>query len=198
MERGRPDIPCLLLPQHAPQPLLQLVGGLVCEGDGQDLPWAGRLHSTEVLHQWALLLSFRCGSCDVLLQECHGVLVHRYRDILTVAAPPVAQQVGHAVDKHRSLTGAGAGQQQQWSLRCQHALLLAGVQLLKISGDGSAPRRYESSFQVRHVAASLFSFLLLILIHAATPVNCLRKLCRIFVRFCLTRTIVRFIMRNRT
>ena len=191
VERGSPHILGHLLPQHAAQSFLQLVGGLIGKGDGQHLPRAGRLHGAEILHQRALLV---VRGLDVFLQKRGLVLRHRDGDVRAVAAPTVAQQVGHAVDEHRGLAGAGTGQQQQRPLRGQHTLPLAGVQLLKISGDGGLPRRDESSFQFRHTEASLFSFLHLILIHAPPPVNLSRKFCRIFVRFVLTRTIVRFIM----
>ena len=188
---GRPHVLRHLLPQHTAQPLLQLVGGLIGKGDGQHLPRAGGLHGAEVLHQRTLLLVGRFG---VFLQKRRHVLRHGGGDIRTVAAPPVAQQIGHAVDKHRGLAGPGARQQQQRPLCGQHALLLARVQLLEVGGNGSTPRRDKSSLQFRHEEASLFSFLPSILIQHRPAVNRYRKISRNFVRFMLTRTPVRLIM----
>ena len=168
MKCGRPHILRHLLPQHTAQPLLQLVGGLIGKGDGQNLPRAGGLHGAEVLHQRTLLL---VGLFGVILQKRRHVLRHRDGDIRTVAAPPVAQQIGHAVDKHRGLAGPGARQQQQRPLCGQHALLLARVQLLEVGGNGSTPRRDKSSLQFRHEEASLFSFLPSILIQYRPAVN---------------------------
>ena len=191
VERGGPDVLRHLLPQHPAQPLLQLVGGLIGEGDGQHLPWLRRLHGTEVLHQRALLL---CRLPDVGLEKRRLVLRDRHGDLMGIAAAAVAQQIGHAVDQHRGFPRSGAGQQQQRPLRGQHTLQLAWIQLLKISGDGRAPRRKKSLFQFRHGTASLFSVLFSIIIQKCPPVNRSLKLYRIFVRFLLTRTIVRFIM----
>ena len=162
VERGRPHILRHILPQHSAKPLLQLVGGLVGKGDGQHLPRAGGLHGAEVLHQRTLLLVGRFG---VFLQKSRHILCHGDGDIRTVTAPPIAQQIGHTVNKNRGLTRSGACQQQQRSLRGQHAFPLAWVQLLKVGGNGSTPRLDKSSLQFRHAEASLFSFLPSILIH---------------------------------
>ena len=150
MECGGPDVPGLL-PQHPLQPVLQFIGGLVGEGDGQYLPGAGRLDSAEVGHQRALRCVRRLG---VLLQKGHLVLCDGDGDLLRVAAAAIAQQVGHPVDQHGGLTRACAGQEQQRAFRGQHALPLAWVQVLIVHGDGAAPRRDKAFLKFRHGASS--------------------------------------------
>ena len=149
VERGRPHVLRHILPQHTAQPLLQLVGGLIGKGDGQHLPRAGGLHGAEVLHQRTLLLVGRFG---VFLQKRRHVLRHGDGDIRTVAAPPVAQQIGHAVDKHRGLAGssfpsyrASSSTRQplaDHSSACGKNRSFSGQAASRISG---APSRYVSS-----------------------------------------------------
>ena len=100
VERGGPHVGGGLLPQHDAQAVLQLVGGLVGEGDGQHLPGAGRLDGAEVGHQRALGL---VRVLDVLLQERYLVLGGGDRDLVCVAAAAIAQQVGDTVDQHGGL-----------------------------------------------------------------------------------------------
>ena len=156
VERGRPHVGGHLLPQHPAKALLQLVGGLVGKGDSQHLPGARRLHRAQVFHQRALSRIRRSG---VLLQKLHLVLGDGDGDLVRVAAAAEAQQVGHPVDQHRGLAGAGASQQQQRPLGGQNALPLAGVQVAVFCGDGIVPRLDKSSFQICHGCLA-FPFLL--------------------------------------
>ena len=142
VESGCPHIQGLL-PQHPLQALLQLPGGLVGEGNGQHLPWPGRLHGTQILHHGPHLL---LGVLDILLQKRHLVLGDRNGDLLRVAAPAIAQQVCHPVNEHRGLAGARTRQQQQRPLSGQHALPLHGIEPLVVQLNGLAPGGYKSSF----------------------------------------------------
>ena len=142
VEGGRPHVTGLL-PQHALQPLLQLVGGLVGKGDGQHLPGASRLHRAQVLHQRALL---RRGLGGIRLQKRHLILGDGDGDLVGVAAPAIAQQVGHPVDQHRGLAAARARQQQKRPLGGHGALLLHVVQIGVIQGNGLPPGVYELLF----------------------------------------------------
>ena len=146
VERSGPHVPGLL-PQHLLQTLLQLVGGLVGEGNGQYLPGSCRLHSTQILSQRALL---RRGGGGILLQKLHLVLGNRQRDLVGIAATSIAQQIGYPVDQHRGLAAAGSGQQQQRSLRRQHTLELHIIQMAVIRRNGTAACRNKTSLQFVH------------------------------------------------
>ena len=161
MERGRPHVGGHLLPQHPTKALLQLVGGLVGKGDSQHLPGARRLHRAQVFHQRALSRIRRSGilRSGILLQKLYLVLGDGDGDLVRVAAAAEAQQVGHPVDQHRGLAGAGTRQQQQRPLGGQNALPLAGVQVAVFCGDGIVPRLDKSSFQICHGCLA-FPFLL--------------------------------------
>ena len=151
VEGGCPDIPGLL-PQHPLQTLLQLIGSLVGKGDGQHLPWSCRLYGAQVLDQRTLGLR---GLVDVLLQEFHLILRNRQRDLIAIAAPAVTQQVGNPVDEHRGLAAAGTCQQQQRSLRCQHALSLFLIQMGVVRRNGTLARLYKPFLQIVHRSLSV-------------------------------------------
>ena len=67
MERRGPDV-LRRVAEHPLQPLLELVGSLVGEGDGQHLPRPGGLHGAQILRQ-RLLLGVRV--LRILLQKLH-------------------------------------------------------------------------------------------------------------------------------
>ena len=142
MEGGRPHIQ-RLFSQHPLQALLQFTGSLIGEGDSQHLPGPGRLHGTQVLHQRPHLL---LGILDILLQKCHLVLGNGDGDFFRVAAPAIAQEVCHPVNKHRGLAGARPCQQQQRPLCGQHALPLHRIESFVIQRNCLAPSVYKSFF----------------------------------------------------
>ena len=142
VEGGRPHV-ASLLPQHVLQTLLQLVGGLVGEGDSQHLPGAGRLHRAQILHQ-RTLLRHRLGG--IRFQKGHLILGNGDGDLVSIAAAAIAQQVGHPVDQHRGLAAARARQQQKRPLGGHGALLLHVVQIGVIQGNGLPPGVYEPLF----------------------------------------------------
>ena len=191
MEGGRPHVTGLLS-QHPLQTLLQLVGRLVGKGDGQHLPRVGRLHRAQVLHQRLLI---RCGMGGVLLQKGHHILRDWDRDLLRVAAPAIAQQIGHPVDQYRGLTAAGTGQQQQRPLCGHHALLLHVVQMGILHGNGLSPCLNKLLFQFRHSARSPIPCGIILYFNTKScSGQYLPKILEFLFHFPLTETLVRYIM----
>ena len=150
MKGGGPHITGLL-PQHPLPTILQLIGCLVGEGDGQYLPRAGGLHGTQIIRQGLLL---RVRVPDILLQKLYLIVGDGHGDLLRVAAPAIAQKVGHPVDKHRGLAAAGSGQQKKRPLRGEHRLPLLVVEMLIVQGDGLPPCPNKTLLQFIHVLLS--------------------------------------------
>ena len=115
-----------------PQPLLQLPGGLVGEGDGDDGPGGGPVHGAQPLSPLPVLRGRIPGEA---LQEGQILVRGPLRHLPGVAAPAEGQQVVHPVNQHGGLAAARAGQQQKGPLRGQHGLLLGGVHMLVPLGD---------------------------------------------------------------
>ena len=139
VEGGGPHIPGFGA-QGPLQAVLQLPGGLVGEGDGDDGPGGGGLHGAQAIRP-ELFLRGRVG--EVALQEGQILLRHPVGHLGGVGAPAIANEVGHPVDEHRGLAGACTGQQQQRALGTQHRLLLLLVQLGVIQGDSRPPGAAE-------------------------------------------------------
>ena len=194
VEGGGPHVPGLL-PQHLLQPVLQLVGGLVGEGDGQHLPGAGRLHGAEILHQRPLL---RVRPGGILLQKFHLVPGNGQRYLICVAAPAIAQEVRHPVDQHRGLAGPGPRQQQQRPLSGQNPLQLPGVQVRIIRGNGPCPGLNKSFLQVVHSVPSPVCILLSHFNTIFASGQPLCKVCRIFVRLSLDKNVCSIYNTDRT
>ena len=191
MEGRRPHVTGLL-PQHPLQTLLQFVGRLVGKGDGQHLPRAGRLHRAQVLHQRLLICR---GVGGVLLQKGHHILRDWDGDLLRVAAPAIAQQVGHPVDQHRGLTASGAGQQQQRPLCGHHALLLHVVQMGILHGNGLSPCPNKLLFQFRHSARSPIPCGIISYFNTKScSGQYLPQILEFLFHFLLTETLVRYII----
>ena len=177
VEGGCPYI-AALLPQHPLQALLQLVGSLVGEGNGQHLVGLGRLHGAEIAGQGFLILGriLRVG-----LQKLHLILGDGHGDLVAVTAAAITQQVGNAMDQHRGLAASGTGQQQQRSLSSQYTLALHGVQFQKIRLDGTLSGGNKSLFQLGHGRNSSISCCVFpIVIQNPVAVNSFR----IFSNFC--------------
>ena len=126
--------------QHPLQPLLELAGGLVGEGDGDDAPGGCRLQGAQPVGPEAAL---RRGAGGVVLQKGKVVGRDESGHLRRVRAPAVAHEVGHPMDEHGGLARAGARQQQQRPLGTQHGLLLLGVEISIVEGDGRAPGAAE-------------------------------------------------------
>ena len=138
--------------QHPLQPLLQLTGSLVGEGDSQDGPGGGGLQAAQCLLPCPVS---RAGG-SILLQEAQVILRHPLRHLRAVGAPAVFHQVGDAVDEHGGLSTASPGQQQQRPLGGQHRPLLLRVQMGELPGDGPPAGLGKSQFLflIQHISLS--------------------------------------------
>ena len=135
MEGHGPDI-LRFRPQQDCQALLQLIGGLVGEGDGHNAPGNCRLHGAEEICPTAFLLG---RGVVQLFQEQNILLSHRVGDLPGVTAPAVAHDIGYSVDEDCGLAAACACQQKQRPLGGKNRLLLHGIQLRKAPGNVLPP-----------------------------------------------------------
>ena len=105
--------------QHRRQTVLELVGGLIGEGNGQDGPGLGGLQGAE---------RFRLGLVaavpEIVLEEVHVGLGDKLGDLLAVRGPAKGHQIDDAVNEHGGLAAARTGQKQQRPLRRQRSPLL--------------------------------------------------------------------------
>ena len=120
---------------------LQLSGGLVGKGDGQNGPGGGGLQTAQVLD--GLHIPPVGG---VVLQGGQILRRHPLRDLRAVGAPAVLDQICNPVNKYGGFAAARSGQQQQGALCGQHGLLLLGVQVGEFPGDGPAAGGAETQF----------------------------------------------------
>ena len=131
MEGGGPDVPGGGA-AHPLQALLQLPGGLVGEGDGDDRPGDGGFHGAQ---PHGLLPVLRGGLLRELLQKGQVLLGGPAGDLLAVAAPAEGDKVVHPVDEDGGLAASGPGQEQEGTLGGQHGLPLAGIHAGVPPGD---------------------------------------------------------------
>ena len=115
VEGTGPDI-VRVLAQHGLQPRLELPGGLVGKGNGEDAPWLHRIPGGEA-----------SGLFPALPQNCKLRLVRVGGDLVAVPRAAVFEQVCDSVNEHRGLAAARAREDQQRPLRRQHGLKLHGV-----------------------------------------------------------------------
>ena len=135
MEGAGPDV-VGLVPQHGGEAILELTGGLIREGDGEDPPGLHRVQRGKARRLR-----------PALLQQAQHLLVRAGRQLIAVGGAAVAEEVRDAVDEHRGLAAPGPGQDQQRALRRQHGLLLSFVQIFKIRADQRAARFQEALFK---------------------------------------------------
>ena len=126
VEGGGPHV-LRLRPQHFGQAVLQLPGGLVGEGDGQNGPGGGGLQAAQALLPRLVLRGRGDFSGGVVLQKGQVVGGHPLGHLLAVRPPAVLHQVGDAVDEHGGLAAPRPGQQEEGPLGGQHRLLLLRV-----------------------------------------------------------------------
>ena len=131
VEGGRPHVPGGGA-QHFLQPRLQLPGGLVGKGDGDDGPGGGGLQGAQPVGPEPALF---CGIGGVALQKGQIILGHPLGHLQAVRPTAIADEVGHPVDEYRSLARPGPGQQQQRPLGGQHGLALFRVQTRIVLAD---------------------------------------------------------------
>ena len=144
MESHRPDILCFRAKQGR-QPVLDLVGGLVGKGDGNDAPGYSRLHRTQGVGAGGVLIG---RLLPQPFQKFHIFILNMGRDLLAVASAAIAHEVGNSVDQHGGFSAARTGQQQQRPLGSEDGLLLHVVQLRKPGGNVFLPRGNESGFHL--------------------------------------------------
>ena len=149
--------------QHPLQPLLQLPGRLVCEGDGDDGPGHGGLQLTQPFR-----LRFAVGERvgGIGLQKGQVVLGHPAGHLVRVRAPAVFHQIGDAVDEHGGLAATRSGQQQQGAFRGQGGSALLRVQGGKVQLDDrpARPAKPQLLFLIQHVLTRSFSHVTIVVI----------------------------------
>ena len=133
VEGGRPDVVGVGA-DGGFQPLLQLPGGLVGEGNGNDLPGHGGLQSAEEPGP-ALVPVRRIGVLGKAGEEVQVLISDVIGHFPAVGPPAVFQQVGDAVDEHRGFAAARPGQKEQRAFRGQDPFQLAVVEPGKVPGD---------------------------------------------------------------
>ena len=124
--------------EHGLEAALELVGGLIREGDGE---YAPGLHGLERGEAARLVRGPGLEHGEVRLRSARGKLVR-------VRRAAVAQQVCHAVDEDGGLPAACPGENEQRPLRGQHSLALHGVQLAEIVLNYPPPCGDVSLFEV--------------------------------------------------
>ena len=158
VEGGRPDVVCVGANGRF-QPLFQLPGGLVGKGDGDDLPGHGGLQGAEKSGP-ALVLLGGVQIFGILGQELEVGVGHIVGNLPAVGPSAVLQQVGDAVNKHRGLAAAGAGQQEEGTLGGEDTFQLAGVQIAEFPGDHAAAKGREGSLVLLRKHKFTMSFFL--------------------------------------
>ena len=142
VERRGPDIRRGLGPEHALDAVLELVGRLVRERDGDDAPRLDRLDRRRPLRAPAL---FRC---QIRALEQRKVrLRRRVRHLVGIGPAAVLDEICDPVDEHRSFTAAGTSQQQQWALRSQDRFSLHIVQVCEVRRNEASARLHIALFK---------------------------------------------------
>ena len=142
VERRGPDVRRGLGPEHALDAVLELVGRLVRERDGDDAPRLDRLDRRRPLRAPAL---FRRQVRALEQREVR--LRRRVRHLVGVRPAAVLDEIRDPVDEHRSFTAAGTGQQQQWALRSQDRFSLHIVQVREVRRNEASARLHIALFK---------------------------------------------------
>ena len=146
--------------QKSGQTVLQLVGGLVGKGDGNDAPGVGRVQRTQAFCAPAVR---RIG--QLTLQKDHVLLGDILWDLLAVRAAAKTDEIGNTVNQHRGLAASRTCQQQQRPLGGQHCLKLPGIHIGKLPGDIFPPRSQKTFFII---LCHSFSAFVVSLLHFST------------------------------
>ena len=149
VEGGRPHVPGGGA-QQGGQPVLQLPGGLVGEGDGDDGPGGGGVQGAQPV---GLEAFFFVGVGGVIPEKGQVVLCGPLGRLQAVRPPAVADEVGHPVDEHGGLARPRPRQQQQGPLGGQHGLLLLGVEVLVVLADDlpAEAAEFQCLFRRQHM-----------------------------------------------
>ena len=146
VEGAGPDV-VRLLPQHQAEPLLELPRRLVGKGDREDTPRSHRIQRGEA-----------SGLFPARLQQSKRFFVRLSGYKVRVPRLAVAQELGDPVDEHSGLAAARPRQDQQRPLRCQHSLLLHGIEGLKIAQDQLPARLFILLFKSIHHKDNCITF----------------------------------------
>ena len=141
--------------QHFGQAILQFIGSLVGKRDGDDAPGLGRFQRAQRLRPGLILFP---GTSEIILQKCHVLRGDVLGDLLGIRGAAKGHQIGDAVDEHRGLAAARAGQKKQRPLRGEHGAPLHVIQGSKPPGNDPAAGSEKP--------------LLVFLIHGFTCSNC--------------------------
>ena len=95
--------------QKSAQTVLQLVGGLVGKGDGDNAPGVGRMQRGKLLRA---LRTVRSRVLRLRLQKENILLRHMLRYLFAVRAAAETDQIRDSVDQHRCLSAARARKEQ--------------------------------------------------------------------------------------
>ena len=125
MEGGGPHVGGLRA-QHLFQAGHQLVGSLVCEGDGDDLPGGGHVQRTQALRPLLILRGTQAG---VALHQLHILLRHIEGDFVAVSGAPEFQQGRDPAYQHCGLAAARACQDQERAFGGFHRFQLLGIKI---------------------------------------------------------------------
>ena len=112
--------------QHQRQTFLQLIGSLVCKGNGNDAPGHSRTQGAEPVGPVKVKIG---GFISKSLQEIHILLGHRIGNFIAVRAAAEAHQIGNPVDQHGGFSASGTCKQQKRALCGQNGLPLHGIQV---------------------------------------------------------------------
>ena len=126
------------LAEHGLETGLELVGGLVGEGDGDDAPGLHGLVRGE-----AARLVRGPG-----LQHCKVRLRCALRHLVRIRGAAIFEQICDPVYQHRGLAASSPCKNQQRAFRGEHGLPLHGVELCEIGLDDPLSRRDISFFKV--------------------------------------------------
>ena len=142
VERRGPDVRRGLGAEHALDAVLELVGRLVRERDGDDAPRLDRLDRRCPLRAPALVRR------QVRALEQRKVRHRRrVRHLVGVGPAAVLDEIRDPVDEHRSFTAAGTSQQQQWAFRGQDRLPLHIVQVREVRRNEASARLHIALFK---------------------------------------------------
>lgn len=142
VERRCPDVRRGLGPEHALNAVLELVGRLVRERDGDDAPRLDRLDRRRPARTPPLVRrQIRA------LEQRKVRLRRRIRHLVGVGPTAVLDEICDPVDEHRSFTAAGTGQQQQWAFRGQDRFSLHIVQVREVRRNEASARLHIALFK---------------------------------------------------